>query len=72
MRWLIWFERNAARDFCVGPDLALEGLDVKDVVLEEHWVFINRLPDTFKFARQSCNGFLLSAFSLLIKFVFVV
>ena len=38
-------ERHAARHFRVRPDLALERLDLEDLVLEEHLVLVDGLLD---------------------------
>lgn len=51
-----WFECNATGNFGVWPDLSLQRLNIEDVVLEEHQVFIYSLSNALKLSCQSCDG----------------
>jgi hypothetical protein len=56
----LWAERHAAGHFRVWPDLALEGLNLEDFVLEQHFVLLNSFPDAHVFAVESGDGALLA------------
>jgi len=68
----LWTESDAACHLRIGPDLALEGLDLEDLVLEEHLVFLNGFPDAHVLAVERGDGSLLASLHLLLSLRLVV
>jgi len=57
-------EGHAASHFGVGPNLALERLNLEDFVLEQHLVFSYSFLDGLVLAGQGTDGFLLASLVL--------
>jgi hypothetical protein len=65
-------ECHATRDLGVWPDLTLEWLNCEDLVLEEHGIIIDGLPDALVLARERGNRLLAGSGSLELELGLVV
>lgn len=70
--WALRLEGHAAGDLSVWPDLALEGLDGENLILEEHWVVLNCLSDTLVLPLECGDSLLLSTLLLGLQFGLIV
>lgn len=68
----LWAESDTTGHLRVGPDLALERLDLENLVLEEHLVFLNGFPDAHVLAVERGDGSLLASLHLLLGLCLVV
>lgn len=68
----LWAERDAASHLGVGPDLAFEWLNLEDLVLEEHLVFVDGLLDGPVLASEGCDCLLLLANLALLELHIVI
>lgn len=65
-------EGHTAGHLCVGPDFALQRLDLEDLILEEHLVFVDGVADGHVLAVQGRYCPLLASLHLGLLFGFVV
>jgi hypothetical protein len=68
----LWAEGHAEGHFSVGPYLTFQGLNGKDLILEEHLVLVDSLLDAGVLASEGDEGSLLLAFSLCDQFGLIV
>jgi len=65
-------EGNTACHLCVGPDFALQRLDLEDFVLEEHRILCNCLSDRLVLAAKGSKGLRLAALLFRCQLILVV
>ena len=65
-------EGDAARDLGAWPDLTLQRLDGKDLVLEQHGIVVNRLSDALVLPAESGNSLLLVPLTFELELILVV
>jgi hypothetical protein len=65
-------ESDTASDLSVGPNFTLERFDGEDLILEQHWVIVNSLPDALILSLKGGNGLLLVPLSFELKFILVI
>ena len=70
--WALGTESDATGHLRVGPDLALEGFDLENLVLEEHLVFFNGFPNAHILAVERGHSSLLASLHLLLGLCLVI